>query len=317
MATLPSLNAIKAFDAAAQAGSFSLAGEQLHVSHGAISHQVRQLESQLGCELFTRHPQGVQLTEAGRFLHDCTGRALADIARACQALRQRHLHPVLRLGCPGSFMMQWLIPRLDAFSRRRPRRWLQLQAGAGLAQLRQGGVDALLHFGAAPSAPDLAAWPLAENDLGPVCAPPAGKRAAGVQALLARPLLATASHPQAWQLWARTYGLERPAAAPAMRFEQFMYMIQAAIADLGVGIAPSLLVSQELREGRLAAPLGFVRTGQRAWLLARAGRDQDAALQALRDWLAQAMAQSQAQPARRPPPGPHSRPACQPCANSA
>src|SRR5690606_7982944 len=147
MSALPSLTAIKAFNHAAQAGNISSAGTSLHVSHSAVSHQIRQLEQWLGCKLFVRHSQGVTLTETGRRLHAVTDRALADIAQACVDIRAVQADPVLTLGCPGSFMLQWLIPRLDSLAAAWPNLTLTLHADARPEHLAGGQIDALLYFG--------------------------------------------------------------------------------------------------------------------------------------------------------------------------
>ncbi len=304
----PSLTAIRAFTAAAQAGSLTTAGERLCVSHSAVSHQIRLLEEALGCVLFDRHSHGVSLTEAGRSLYAVSGRALADIEQACQQLQARHSHPTVTLACPGSFLMQWLIPRLDAFHRRHPGVTLRLQADADLAQLHAGRIDALLVFRQqAPAGAELSVLRLADNDLGPICAPAPGKRVPTPRTLLARPLLASDSHPQAWRYWAQARGLAPPAAA-SQRYGHFMYLIQAAIAGLGVGVVPSLLVSRELAEGRLVAPLGFVRTGHGIWLATRTASADLPGLAELRHWLLAEIATSQAT---------HAPPSCQAGANSA
>ncbi len=117
---LPPLTAFRAFAAAAQAGSVVGAADRLNVTHSAVSHQLRLIESWLGCKLFERHAAGVTLTDAGRRLFASTARALDDVGQVCAEIRGQRPATALTLACPGSFMLQWLIPRLDDFEARHP-----------------------------------------------------------------------------------------------------------------------------------------------------------------------------------------------------
>jgi LysR family transcriptional regulator, glycine cleavage system transcriptional activator len=290
MQKLPPLTAIRAFNAAAQAGSIVAAADKLSVTHSAVSHQVRLIESWLGCKLFDRHATGVSLTEAGRRLFASTAKALDDIGKVCAEIRGQRPAAALTLACPGSFMMQCLIPGLDSLEARHPDIALNLQTGTDMGRLRAGHVDALIYCGRATHPPDVSEQVLADNDMGPICAIARANEVAAPHDLIALPLLATDSYPTAWEIWAHASGLDAAQLKPRRSFGQFIYMIQATIAGLGVGMAPSVLVREEMGQGRIAAPLGFVGSGDRISLCVLKRRAQEPAVVSLAGWLADLLA---------------------------
>ena len=135
--TLPPLNALRAFEAAARLGSLSRAAAELHVTHGAISRHVRSLEEALGAPLFEREGRGLALTRQGERLRDASGEAFNALQAAWTGL-QRDLRPsALVLGCPGSVLARWAIPRLERLALDLPALKLHLSA-------QEGGFDAAL-----------------------------------------------------------------------------------------------------------------------------------------------------------------------------
>lgn len=128
---LPSLNALRCFEAAARLENFSRAAEALCLTHGAISRAVRTLEEELGCALFERRGQRVFLSEAGRRLLAGTGPALDLIERTGETLRAEASPTALVLSCEPTLLMRWLIPRIAGFMQEQPRLSIQLVAGGG------------------------------------------------------------------------------------------------------------------------------------------------------------------------------------------
>lgn len=128
---LPSLNALRCFEAAARLENFSRAAEALCLTHGAISRAVRTLEEELGCALFERRGQRVFLSEAGRRLLAGTGPALDLIERTSETLRAEAGPAALVLSCEPTLLMRWLIPRIAGFMQEQPRLSIQLVAGGG------------------------------------------------------------------------------------------------------------------------------------------------------------------------------------------
>lgn len=291
---LPSLNALLAFDAAARLQSVSRAAEELHVTHGAVSRQIRQLEEQLGCRLFEREGRGLKLSEAGVRLREFTGEGFAKLREGCDALRQQAEEAPFVLGCPGSLLARWFIPRLDRLNAELPQLRLQLSASEGDPDPRRPGLDATLWFAEPPWPADMEVFELAGERIGPVLAPhhPRGAalREAPPGALLAEPLLHTSSRPQAWPQWCAAQGLDSGQLTFGQGFSHLYYLLEAALAGLGVAIAPQALVADDLAAGRLLAPWGFVETRARLTLWVPRRRLDRRALQ-LADWLRAALAE--------------------------
>lgn len=264
---LPPLNALRAFEAAARLGSLSRAAGELHVTHGAISRQVRLLEEELGVALFHRDGRRLRLTEAGRRLAEATGSAFAGIRSTVRGLRRGGEPGTRVIGCPGSLLARWFIPRLDRLHRALPELRLQLSASEGEQDPRRAGLDALLWYAEPPWPADFVVYELAPESLGPVFSPHYADAEqlcqAPPEAVLEQAVLHTASRPQAWPVWLRSQGLEPERLRLGQGFEHLYYLLEAALAGLGVAIAPRQLVADDLAAGRLLAPWGFVETSAR------------------------------------------------------
>jgi len=290
---LPPLNALKAFEATARLNSVSKAAESLSVTHGAVSRQLKLLEEHLGIALFVKQGRGLKLTDAGSRLRDASAEAFERLRLVCAELSQAQAQAPFVLGCPGSLLARWFIPRLGRLNSDLPDLRLHLSAGEGDLDPRRPGLDALLMFAEPPWPADMDVFELAEERIGPVLSP----RFHGFETLqncaakdlLKHALLHTTSRPQAWPSWARRNGLEPEALTLGQGFEHLYYLLEAAVAGLGIAIAPEPLVIDDLRAGRLAAPWGFTQTPARLalWVPRRAsdGRARQLAL-----WLKQELA---------------------------
>lgn len=285
---LPPLNALRAFEAAARLGGVGRAADALHVTHGAISRQLRLLEDHLGVVLFQREGRGLRLTRAGEDLQAACEGAFEQIREAVGALKRQQRPEALVLGCSGSILARWMIPRLQALQTALPQLPLHWSAQDGSFTTEQQGLDAVLLLAQPP-------WPrgwqvreLAPERVGVVVSPqhPAAARLRHQppSALLGEPLLHTASRPQAWPAWALSHGLEPAQLQLGSGFEHLYYLLEAAVAGLGVAIAPEPLVADELAAGRLLAPWGFAATGG-FWVLATPEGAQDARIESLSEWL--------------------------------
>ncbi|MEI7037081.1 LysR family transcriptional regulator [Fulvimonas yonginensis] len=287
---LPPLNALRAFEATARLGSVSRAAKELHVTHGAVSRQLRALEEALGQPLFVRQGRGLALTGPGEQLHESAGLAFAQLREGWARLTRAGTGRPLVLGCPGSLLARWMIPRLERLHRDLPALRLHLSAQESPFEPALPGLDAALLL-AEPPWP--AAWhvhELAPERIGPVLAAhgAAAARLAGrpMHALVAEPLLHTASRPQAWPQWAQAVGLAPERLRYGQGFEHLYYLLEAALAGLGVAIAPAQLVADDVAAGRLLAPWGFTPT-RGAWILASVRPD--VRIDALAVWLRQAL----------------------------
>ncbi|MBP8236366.1 MAG: LysR family transcriptional regulator [Pseudomonas sp.] len=285
---LPPLNALRAFEAAARLNSVSQAASELHVTHGAVSRQVRSLEEHLGVALFSKEGRGLKLTDAGIRLRDVSAELFNRLRSTCAELQQGQADAPFVLACPGSLLARWFIPRLDRLNRELPELRLQLSASEGELDPRRSGVDATLWFAEPPWPADMQVFELAAERIGPVLSPRyahfAALHQAPAAALLGEPLLHTSSRPQAWPSWAASNGLDASALKLGQGFEHLYYLLEAAAAGLGVAIAPQQLVADDLAGGRLVAPWGFVETSARLALWVPARR-LDKRAQLLAAWL--------------------------------
>jgi len=285
---LPPLNALRAFEAAARLNSVSQAANELNVTHGAVSRQVRSLEEHLGVALFSKEGRGLKLTDAGIRLRDVSAELFNRLRSTCAELQQGQADAPFVLACPGSLLARWFIPRLDRLNRELPELRLQLSASEGELDPRRSGVDATLWFAEPPWPADMQVFELAAERIGPVLSPRYAQFAtlhqAAAAVLLGEPLLHTSSRPQAWPSWAASNGLDSSALKLGQGFEHLYYLLEAAAAGLGVAIAPQQLVADDLTAGRLVAPWGFVETSARLALWVPI-RSRDNRAERLAQWL--------------------------------
>lgn len=285
---LPSLNALHAFEAAARLESVTRAASELHVTHGAVSRQIKALEGELGKPLFARQGRGLSLTAVGQRLRDATGLAFQQLGETWLDLRRDNAPAALVLGCPGSVLARWVIPRLPRLSLELPDLKLHLVVHEGNFDARLSGLDAALLLAEPPFAEGWQVHELAAERIGPVVSPRyAGFESLRLQpptALLAEALLHTSSRPQAWPAWASGKGIDPGELTFGAGFEHLYYLLEAAVAGLGVAIAPQPLVSADLDAGRLMAPWGFVDAPGR-WVLCCRRNEADARIALLAEWL--------------------------------
>lgn len=283
MRKLPPLRALQVFEVAAGYDSFTKAAEALCVTHGAVSHQIRALETWLDEDLFTRQADGIRLTEAGAALQAVCIKVFGTLESECQRIRHRDADRRVRVGCSGSFIGNWLIPSLERFEQLHPEVTLDLRVADDLAALAARSVDVMIVGGPAPSSVDVVAVHLAHDVIGPVCAANWTQ-----QALCGRDLqgalLHTTSRPLAWQEWARAAS-EPLVLEGGRRFDSLTLTLEAARRGLGFAIAPELLVRRDLASGALQAPFGFCATGAAIYFCTRAGGDVPSPIRCLLDWL--------------------------------
>jgi DNA-binding transcriptional LysR family regulator len=192
------------------------------------------------------------------------------------------------LGCSGSLLARWFIPRLGRLNAELPDLRLHLSAGEGDLDPRRPGLDALLIFAEPPWPADMQVYELASERIGPVLSPHFARFQqlcqAPAQSLIGESLLQTTSRPQAWPSWARQNGIDPQALRYGQGFEHLYYLLEAAVAGLGIAIAPEPLVADDVRAGRLAAPWGFSETPAQLalWVPKRAA---DGRAQQLAQWL--------------------------------
>jgi LysR family glycine cleavage system transcriptional activator len=247
---LPPLSALRPFEAAARLESFSRAAEELHITHGAVSHQVRALEEHLGAPLFARHGKRVTLTAAGRTFADRVRAALNEIATAAEGVRPARRDNRLTVNVLPSFASRWLMPRLIRFMETHPKIELNVTASTALADFVREDIDVAIRFGGGPWA-GLACEKFLEDEYFPVASPKMnrGKLPKTPKDLLGvRLMLEDRDY---WQRWFEVAGvpLDRPLEGPL--FNDSTYSLQAAARGEGVALARRSIIGEDLERGTL------------------------------------------------------------------
>jgi LysR family glycine cleavage system transcriptional activator len=293
---LPPLNGLRAFEAAARLGSFAASAEELGVTSGAVSQQVRGLENQMGVALFERRPQSLVPTTAARELLPVLTEALdaiAAVTRRLQAPAAEAAIP-LRIACPSGFAALYLLPRLDRFNRRAPDISLILTATERLIELgdatSDAPFDACIRFGRAGWGGHLGCDFLFADRRIPVCSPKyltAHPIVAGAaDPLLGHTLLEALSAPDGWRDWRAAKGWPG-GAARVLGFGDERLAVDAALSGLGIALSDRALVAEPIAAGRLVAPLEPQEMARgTAWFLVyRAADPLPPAIAAFRAWL--------------------------------
>lgn len=265
---LPPLNAVRAFEAAARRSSFKDAAAELGVTHGAVSRQIRLLEEWLGPPaLFRRLSHGVALTAEGRALLADIQPALERIARAASAHGGRPSGTVvLRVNALATFSLRWLVPKLGRLREAHPDIAIDLTTGSEPVDGLAGEYDLIIRGG--PDAFDgfEARLLLPERRL-PACSPSLLQRQPldEVGDLARHTLLQVASMPRLWRDWLAKSGHGTLEPAATLMLDHFYLSIQAAVDGLGVAMAPSTLIEDDLRAGRLVTPFPQISLPSRSY----------------------------------------------------
>lgn len=255
-APLPSLNGLRAFEAAARHMSFTRAAAELNVTQTAVSHQIRRLEEQLGTRLFVRRNRALSLTREARDYLPSIRSAFEDLRQATARLRRPEREGVLTVSTTASLATKWLVSRVAAFQDAHPGLAVRISTSAHLVDFQREEVDMAVRYGRG-SWPGLRAdWLMAER-LFPVCSPAllAAKPLREPADLAHHTLLHTSVSREDWQLWLTAAGLPLSIAARrGLTFDQGFMAVQAAMEGLGVALGRTRLVEADLAAGRLVAP---------------------------------------------------------------
>jgi LysR family glycine cleavage system transcriptional activator len=254
--TLPPLNSLRAFESAARLESFSAAANELFVTHGAVSKQIKLLEDWLGVKLFERTGGRVKLTETGwRYLVQVQD-GLDIIANATAQLMQPDRQRRLVINTIPTLAMHWLLPRLTDFQKQFPAVELRLMTSDRDITRQETPFDIAIRRGPGDwpgyiSKPFLDEWEL------PLCSPALlEQHPIKSPADLARhTLLYADTRPTAWHRWLTAAGVPDLKPAASQQFDRFSLALQAAIDGLGVTLGPLPMMQSEIEAGVLVAPL--------------------------------------------------------------
>ncbi|MDE2384258.1 MAG: transcriptional regulator GcvA [Alphaproteobacteria bacterium] len=283
---LPSLNGLKAFEAAARLESFSEAADSLFVTHAAISRHIRELEDYLGTELFTRTGRGVVLTEAGRrFSTKLTPLfdQLADAAREAAAVGQAR---ALKVSVQPAFASRWLVSRLGHFNTLHPDIELHVDPSNELADFRSDDVDVGLRYGRGDW-DDVEAVRLTDVVYFPVCSPKFLARHPDIKpADLPRLNLLHEDKKEWWAEWLEFAGVAKADVSRGPLF-QAQLALEAAESGQGFALGDQLLCTDSLIDGWLVRPFNQDMKAEGAyWLVRRKGQRENGPMRAFREWLA-------------------------------
>ena len=298
---MPSLNALRAFEAAARHLSLTKAAEELHVTAGALSHQIRGLEELLGIALFERRVRSIALTDAGKRLYPGLQAGFIQIRDAVATVKSAGNERVLVISTPPGLTSKWLAPRLYRFAAAYPQIDARISSSLSNADFVTDGVDvALRHMDSEPE-PDraLIIEKLVELSLIPVCSPQliethgrldTAEALARVPLIHDETLIRRATIPT-WADWFRTAGVDRVDVSRGLRFNSADHALDAAGEGAGVLLAHDLLAYDELRTGRLVIPVALsIHAGRAYHIVSAKSRWPHPHVQAFRAWIRQEVA---------------------------
>ncbi len=249
---LPSLNALRVFVAVARCGGVSRAAEELNLTHSAVSHQIRSLQSELGITLFEKSGRGLLLTEQARSYVQRIESAFKEIEEATLEVTTHNRHR-LRISTIPSFAARWLLPRLGDFIATCPDVDVEVQSSHRAADVKGGEVDIGIRFDTGPH-PGLYSERLMRDWLFPVCSPEFAKKyalcdASGIDGV---PLMHSEREP--WSSWFPAAGIVADEPEHGILFNDSALMLQAAAAGQGLCLARQSIVYDELQSGKLVRP---------------------------------------------------------------
>lgn len=288
--SLPSLNALLAFEAAARHRSFTRAALELGVTQTAISHQVRGLESELGAPLFRRTPQRVSLTPEGQAWAAELLVIFGRLREVNERLRGAHgaARPAVSVSIIPSFGARWLVPRLGRFLVEHSEVDVRVSATERLVDFALEPVDIGIRYGLGRY-PGLSAIKLADDALVAVASPSlAGKRSRWHPRDLASETLIHDDYPDAWARWFTAQGLELPRPARQSQLTDSSMLVEAAVRGQGVALARWSLAVDELELGRLVSLFPRVPplpTGLAYYLVSPRENLKRSEVAAFRDWV--------------------------------
>jgi LysR family glycine cleavage system transcriptional activator len=281
---LPPFFALRALESAARHRSYSRAAEELSVTHGAVSQQIRRLEVELDARLFERRGNAMIPTPAAQRLAGEIGRGLDVLQNAVAQFTAGAERDPLVISLDPQFANRWLPSRLPKLLADRAGAHLEFRVEERRADFVTDGVDAAVRYGAGRWK-GVEARRLFAETLFPVCSPGVAAEYAmrRPQDLLAAPLLHHGYRP--WGLWFDVFGLEPP-PRQGLLFDDSVMLLEAAAQGLGVALARSGLIERNLAAGRLVRPLdGAVASELGFYIVWRADSRKLRRIEALRDWL--------------------------------
>lgn len=290
---LPPLTTLPAFEAAARHLSFTKAADELHVTHGAISRAVRNLEGVLGVRLFDRGTRSVKLTVEGAAYAAEIGGALDRIGIATNAASAPKAAGILNVSTSDGFAGRWLVPRLHRFHRANRDIDVRLATSGALTDFVRDGIDVAIRYGDG-NYDKVVAELLMDEDVSPVCSPELlqGDHPLRRPDDLRYHRLIHDNFRIGWATWLRAARVSGIDHESGVRFESAAYAVEAAVQGEGVLLGRSALVSADLAAGRLVRPFDLsLKSRWSYYVVYPEGALRHRKVKAFRDWLFSEMAQ--------------------------
>lgn len=266
--SIPGLGSLKTFEAAGRLLSFTKAASEIAVTPAAVSHQIRELEEQIGIRLFDRNSRSMRLTPAGETLHAAVSESVELLRRALSRIRQPDARPRLMLTASPSIASKWLVPRLEHFLRIAPEADIRIDVSTEPLDFGRDEIDVAIRFGDG-NYPGLSVEPLFEETVFPVCSPKLLEGPCPLRRpedLIGHTLIHVdwnnqwATWPN-WKMWLMAAGIRDAEANRGLHFSHTALAIQAAIDGQGLALAESTLVADDLAAGRLVRPFDMSLKG--------------------------------------------------------
>jgi len=284
---LPSLNALKAFEAAARHESFTKAADELSVTQGAVSHQVKALEAELGLRLFNRERQRLIITDAGRNYLEVVRDAFDRLAVGTNRLLQLQRSGVLTVTTSPNFAAKWLVHRLGNFVEAHPEIDLRVSATMHHVDFAREEVDLAVRHGEG-NWPGLDTVRLSPEQLFAVCSPKLFTRRRQVAKpadILKYPLIHMDSRAD-WSRWLQAAGIENSKAIHGPVLNRASMVIDAAINGQGIALARTTLAAFDLISGRLVRPFAeTLRLSKTYWIICPKATTTLPKIVTFRNWL--------------------------------
>lgn len=250
MRNLPSIQTLQALDSAATLGSYSAAADELGLTHGAISHRIRELEERMGITLFRRIGRGMVPTREAVTLLAHVRQALAILERAFPTPQRNDGEERLVISIHPALATRWLLPRLGGFTRLMPDVAVTIRSTADLEEFLVRGVDLAIRYGAGDW-PNCTGLRLGGEVFSPVCTPEYRDRLdiRGPEDLKRCTLLRHGW--QNWSPWLRIAGVRLAEPTAGLTLSDSSMLLEVASSGQGVALAGSLMVQEEIKRGRL------------------------------------------------------------------
>ncbi|EMD1678898.1 transcriptional regulator GcvA [Klebsiella variicola] len=290
---LPPLQTLRAFEATARLSSMTLAAAELHVTHGAISRQIRKLEEHLGLKLFFRLTRQIILTQEGAQYHRTVTRLLSELTIESERLRGRNPAKSIRVSTTVSFASKWLAPRLSRFRQRYPGFDIQLDVTDSNVDLNDGQVDAAIRYGLGHYR-DASYERIFDETVTSVCSPGFLKEHNGLTEIkeLSNCILLHEYRMLAnWEAWFEMAGEKNFCCHHGPLWTLGSMATEAAIRGEGVALGRSVLIADDVAAGRLVVPFPqYKLKAERGYDLVYRSDNQDSLkIRMLRQWLSEEM----------------------------